>query len=80
LHIWKWHFTDKDQNRITLNLQYNAKDPDANIGNMVKLSYPDRIEEERACFIQSYDIANKNIATEKKEQLKKSDWSYLIPR
>lgn len=80
LHVWKWHFVDKDKNRISLNLQYNAKDPDETIGNMVKLSYPDRIEEERACFMQMCDQAYEKTDSKRKEELKKSDWSYLIPR
>jgi len=80
LHVWKWHFTDKDKNRINLNLQYNAKDPDETIGNVVKLSYPDRIAEERACFIQMCDIAHEKTDAKRKEHFKKSDWSYLIPR
>ena len=80
LHIWKWHFTDKEQNRVNLNLQYNAKDPDETIGNMVKLSYPDRIQEERECFIQMCDRAYEKTDSKRKEELKKSDWSYLVPR
>jgi len=79
LHVWKWHFTDKDQNRITLNLQYNAKDPEETIGNVVKLSYPDRIEDERICFMQMCDQAYEKTDPKVKEELKKSDWSYLIP-
>ncbi len=80
MHVWKWHFTDKDQNRISLNLQYNSKDPDETIGNMVKLSYPDRIREERICFMQMCDQAFEETDSKRKEELKKSDWSYLIPR
>jgi hypothetical protein len=80
LHIWKWHFIDKNQNRISLNLQYNAKDPNETIGNVVKLSYPDRIEEERICFMQMCDQAHDKTDAKLMEELKKSDWSYLIPR
>lgn len=80
LHIWKWHFNDKDQNRISLNLQYNAKDPNETIGNVVKLSYPDRIEEERICFMQMCDQANEKTDKKFKKELEKTDWSYLIPR
>jgi hypothetical protein len=80
IHLWKWRFTDKDNNRITLRLHYNAKDPDDTIGNMVKLSYPDRIQEERICFNQRYGAAGKKTDLKTKEENKKSDWSYLIPR
>lgn len=80
IHLWKWGFTDKENNRITLRLHYNAKDPDDTIGNMVKLSYPDRIQEERICFNQMWDAAEKKTDLKIKEENKKPDWSYLIPR
>lgn len=80
IHLWKWGFTDKDNNRITLRLQYNAKDPDDTIGNMVKLSYPDRIQEERTCFNKMWDTAGEKTDLKIKEGNDKPDWSYLIPR
>ena len=52
---WKWRFTDKDNNYITLTLQHNLKDVDQNIGNMVKLTMPDRIKAERLCFNKKCD-------------------------
>jgi len=79
LHVWKWYFTDKDRNRISLNLQYNAKDPDETIGNVVKLSYPDRIEEERICFMQMCARSHEKIDKKQRNELTKTDWSYLIP-
>jgi len=80
LRVWKWYFTDKNKNRISLNLQYNAKDPDETMGSVVKLSYPDRINEERICFMQMCDEAYEQTDEKRREELKKSDWSYLIPR
>ncbi len=80
LHVWKWFFIDKNKNRISLNLQYNAKDPDETMGSVVKLSYPDRINEERICFMQMCDDAYEQTDEKRREEFKKSDWSYLIPR
>ncbi|OEU58172.1 MAG: hypothetical protein BA862_02705 [Desulfobulbaceae bacterium S3730MH12] len=80
LRVWKWYFIDKDKNRVSLNLQYNAKDPDETMGSVVKLSYPDRIEEERICFMQMCDEAFEQTDEKRREELKKSDWSHLIPR
>jgi len=80
LHAWSWTFTDKNNARVSLTLQYNAKDPNETIGNTVKLSYPDRIEEERSCFMQMCNKASRQIDTNQREELKKADWSYLIPR
>ena len=80
LHVWKWYFIDKDKNRVSLNLQYNAKDPDETMGSVVKLSYPDRVKEEQICFMQMCDEAYEQTDEKRREEFKKSDWSYLIPR
>lgn len=80
LHIWKWKFLDENNNRVHLILQHNTKNPNENIGNMVKLYYPDRIVQEQKCFTLQ---CSKNISqTEKqmRDQRTKSDWKYLIPR
>lgn len=52
LKSWKWFFQDEDGERISLTLQYNKKNPNETLGNMVKLSMPDRINAERLCFNQ----------------------------
>lgn len=78
-YIWKWHFTDKNDDRVTLKLQYNGKDSNETIGNMVKLSYPDKIADERRCFMDMCKENKESFAIDRLEELKKSDWSYLIP-
>ena len=78
-YIWKWHFTDKNDNRVTLKLQFNAKDSNETIGNMVKLSYPDKIAEERRCFMEMCDANREQFDVNRLEKLKQSDWSHLIP-
>jgi hypothetical protein len=79
LHIWKWHFVDEDQNQVSMALQYNGKNSDETIGNVVKLTYPQKIEEERLCFVEL--CHNKASSDEKRrEELKKFDWSHLVPR
>lgn len=73
---WKWRFTDKNNNLITLSLQHNLKNIDENIGNMVKLSLPARIEAERQCF-------NRQCETKKQEcpiSMQRADWENMIPR
>ncbi len=73
---WKWRFTDKDNNYISLTLQHNLKDVDQNIGNMVKLTMPDRIKAERECF-------NKQCESTKVEcpvNMQSTGWENLIPR
>ncbi|MFT5700308.1 MAG: hypothetical protein ACI8ZB_003182 [Desulforhopalus sp.] len=78
-YIWKWHFTDKDNNRVSLKIQYNAKDSNETIGNMVKLSYPDKIADERRCFMEMCNENKGKLNESRLEDLQKSDWSHLIP-
>ncbi len=49
-HIWKWSFVDKKNRRIKMVLQHNLKDPNAPIGTVITLSYPDQIAAEKKCF------------------------------
>ncbi len=78
-YIWKWHFTDKDDNRVTLKLQFNAKDSNETIGNMIKLSYPDKIADERRCFMEMCDANREQFDAIHLEKIQQSDWSHLIP-
>lgn len=80
LHIWKWKFVDENNNRVHLILQHNTKNRNENIGNMVKLYYPDRIAMEQKCFTMQCNKKIGKIEKQKKEERKKSDWKYLIPR
>lgn len=80
VYTWKWYFTDTNKNRVSLILQHNSKNSNETIGNIVKLSYPDKITEERLCFAQMCQTNNNNISEDIQEERKKSDWSYLIPR
>lgn len=80
VHIWKWRFVDKEQNRVGLVLQYNSKNSNETIGNIVKLSYPDRIEEERRCFVEVCHHTKKQTDMKRREELQKSDWSHLVPQ
>lgn len=80
LHVWKWRFIDKEQNRVSLALQYNGKNSDETIGNMVKLSYPGKIREERICFIEVCENMKEKTDAKQREELNKSDWSHLVPR
>ncbi len=73
---WKWRFRDKDNNYISLVLQHNKKNLTETMGNMVKLSMPDRIEAERKCFLK--------ICEEEKlvcpVSMTSDDWDNLIPK
>lgn len=47
---WKWSFSDALQNRISLTLQHNRQDEEEKIGNAVKLTLHNRLEEDARCF------------------------------
>ena len=79
MHKWKWNFIDKEQNQVSLALQHNDKDSDETIGNMVKLAYPEKIEEERRCFINMCQSMKGKTEAAKNDELKNSDWSHLVP-
>ncbi|MDD3618173.1 MAG: hypothetical protein RBR09_09990 [Desulfobulbaceae bacterium] len=73
---WKWRFTDQDGNYITLSLQHNQKNIDENIGNMVKLTMPDRIIAERECFLKQCQMDSKPCPA----AMMDDSWENLIPR
>jgi hypothetical protein len=80
LHIWKWHFTDNENRKVSLSLQHNLKNTNENIGNLVKLSYPELADEERACFNQMCEEMKKDQNIKTLEDLKKPNWDYMIPK
>jgi len=73
---WKWSFVDKDNNRISLMLQHNTRDEDESIGNSVKLTMWNLIEDERECFEKKTAAETKKTKKKKKGQ---ADWEVLIP-
>lgn len=80
LHIWKWFFTDSENRAVSLLLQHNLRNPNEAIGNVVKLSYPAMMEEERECFNQMCEEQKSDKDKARLEELKKPDMQYLIPR
>jgi len=80
VYSWKWRFIDENNRRVSLTLQHNLQNDNQNIGNMVKLSYPEMVEEERLCFIE---YCEENKSAEEQEKIKERmqpDWDYMIPR
>ena len=78
--IWKWQFVDSENNKISLSLQHNSKNTDETLGNMIKFSLPEKIEEERRCFVDLCRQHHQETDEQRREELKKTDWSFLIPR
>ena len=80
LSRWKWVFTDENNFRVNLILQHNLKNHNENIGNIVKLYYPEREKEERLCFIQQCEINNSSEQQEQLNERKKLKWEYMVPK
>ena len=80
LFKWKWKFRDNNERLINLTLQHNLKDERENIGNIVKLYYPEREEEERLCFNKQCELRK---SAQEKEDLQKNrdmNWEHMIPK
>jgi len=78
---WKWSFKDKDNNKISLILQY-SRDEDYKWGNSVKLTNNTLVEQERTCYEKEHQeksAAQKNKSSAKKRKLKEKDYLRFIP-
>ena len=82
LIAWKWSLTDRDNNNISLILQHNTLDQEEKMGNAVKMTMVNLLEEEAACF----EKKNPDLRAEPKtgQDADKSPvavaWDRLIPR
>jgi hypothetical protein len=47
---WKWSFKDSGGNRVSLTLQHNNQDEDEKMGNAVKLTLHNQLEDDARCF------------------------------
>lgn len=78
---WKWSFIDKENNQISLILQHNTKDQEEKIGNSVKLSMTNMIEEERRCYEKKTHESRKPMNMQRHESKNKApiNWDLLVP-
>lgn len=74
---WKWSFTDKDGNRISLHLQHNTRDAEEKIGNAVKLTSRTALEAEWECHEEK--TASESTGQSKKQK-RPMDWEFIIPK
>jgi hypothetical protein len=68
---WKWSFVDKDNNRISLNLQHNSRDEEEKEGNSIKLTMTSLIEKDQLCY--------KEKALNHREKLRRRNWEVMQP-
>lgn len=78
---WKWSFKDTQGNRISLILQHNTVDEEEKIGNAVKLSLVNLLEQERDCADrQPAGMRSANREQGSSKQAQHVDWNRFIPR
>lgn len=80
LVAWKWSFTDKEGNRISMILQHNIEDTTRKIGNAVKLSVLNFEEEEILCFEKKESEIRENETKQHQKAGADQNWDLLIPR
>jgi hypothetical protein len=76
---WKWSFTDKDGNNISLILQHNTRDEEAKQGTAVKMTMWNLILDEDRCFERKHP----ELAEPPNFEFKNPadvNWKPLIPR
>ena len=76
---WKWRFTDKDNNRISLILQHNTRDEEEKQGTVVKMTMWNLMLEEDRCFEKKHPETTipQNFTFTDPNSV---NWKPLIPR
>ena len=78
---WKWSFTDRNKNRISLILQHNTRDDEEKKGNAIKMTMHNLVEDERRCFESKEEArrADKGPGKKGKSDRGQIEWDLLIP-
>jgi hypothetical protein len=77
---WKWSFTDKDGNRISLILQHNIRDEEERQGTVAKMTMWNLMLEEDRCFEQKRAENDGPPTTFTFKDPDSVNWKPLIPR
>jgi len=79
---WKWSFMDKDNNKISLLLQYNARDDDEKKGNAIKLTMTSLLESDQECHRkkESMNQTGGNASESHELVLEQTGWDLFVPR
>jgi hypothetical protein len=68
---WKWSFVDKNNQRISLNLQHNRGDEEEKEGNSIKITMTTLIEKDKLCY--------KEKELNHREKLRHRNWEVMVP-
>ena len=78
---WKWSFVDKDNHRISLILQHNSMDTEEKLGNAIKLTMTNLIEEDQRCYnVKALDQREKLRQEGKMMTTELTGWDLFVPR
>jgi hypothetical protein len=79
---WKWSFVDKQNQRISLNLQHNSMDTEEKKGNAVKITNTTLIEEDGLCYKRK-QLDHRAILRQRKWKAvnpESTGWDLFVPR
>jgi hypothetical protein len=77
---WKWSFTDAQGDRISLTLQHNQDDEEEKLGNAVKLTLLNRLEEDAGCARQQPDPRRDLTGGQQTPDGGSPEWDRLVPK
>jgi hypothetical protein len=80
---WKWAFTDKANNRVSMILQHNAMDEDEKMGNSLKLTLVNALEEDTRCYEKRATQQGEKLRHRREGPAMKpgvSDWDRYLPK
>jgi hypothetical protein len=77
---WKWSFVDPGGDRVSLTLQHNQEDEDEKLGNAVKLTLVNRLEQDVACARQQPDPRRDLARGRAAPGAGPPSWDHLIPK
>lgn len=72
---WKWNFSDKDGNQVSLTLQHNTMDQEEKMGNSVKMTLTSQITREHECYDRKHP--EQHQARKKKGKI---NWDLFVPK
>ena len=79
LIAWKWSFSNKDNETISLILQHNVMVADEKIGTAVKMTLTSQLEKERACYMAHPPEPEKKRMNNAPQLTKKEMWRLFVP-